>query len=494
MKRVFFIALLLIPIFILVTFKPLLGQQWTEPVNISNLGGYSMEPDMIIDNKGVIHVVWDNWIGLGHWLIMYSCSNDDGATWSEPLDLLQNTDYWMAQPHIACNSNNKLYVVYTHDYNGHTTEGTVIKMINHDGLNWGQPFIISKDMPSSHYGCIVFDHNDRAYVFWDYELTHDDYYTYLENNTWKEPYCPYPGGAEIYALEEAAVDKDNSLHWIGASKGNTYPGQERLQYYYYNNLQNCWYPPVMPVKDTIHVGRDIALSNNETLESTYRKKSTISVGETSDSTMLIKKEGDLWGQPILVSGTDKRQVGQQIVIDQNNDVHIVETEYYVSSSLETELVHYYNNRGKWIQQRIDYSDNLCNYPKLIFAKNKIYVVYWWHNGKPTAGHIRFSKYDIITDIKEESKQTPELKIYPNPGSGIISIEFENNSRQLVDLAVYDINGKLVSVLTHKMLSPGMQRFVWDAHSTTGQKVKPGTYLVKLTAGDNTATQVVEIVK
>jgi hypothetical protein len=493
MKRVFFIALLLIPIFILVTIKPLHGQQWTEPVNISNLGGYSMEPDMIIDHKGVIHVVWRYRITGYHWLILYSYSEDDGLTWTEPLDLLQNTDLWMLQPHIACDSKNNLYVTYTHNGFEWPPEGRLIKMLTYDGQQWSKPFIISKEMPGSHYNQLYIDYNDRVIVGWDLETTGDNYFRFFENNFWTDAFCPYPGGTEIYGFVEAAVDKDNSLHWIGASMGYAYPGQERLQYFYYNNYQNSWYPPFMPVKDTIGVGQDIALSNNKIPQSAYRKKSKVSVDAIWDSTMLIKKEGDLWGQPILISGTGKRQEGQQIVVDQNNEVHIVETEFYASSVSETQLVHYSKNGNNWQEQVVDSSNHMCHFPKLIFNRNTLYVVYY-KSEVSAIGDLRFSKYDIITNIKEEAKQTPELKIYPNPGSGIISIEFENSSRQLVDLSVYDINGKLVSVLAHKMLPPGMQRFVWEAHSTNGQKVKPGTYLVKLTAGDNTATQVVEIVK
>jgi hypothetical protein len=268
---------------------------------------------------------------------------------------------------------------------------------------------------------------------------------------------------------------------------------ERSQYYEYSTSSNQWTNPEIISSDTIVVDIDLALNNAETPVSAYRKKSTISVGVTSDSTMHTKKEGYFWSSPDLVSGTDKRQIGQQIAIDQNNDEHVVEIEYYNSSPSEGKLIHYSKSGKDWICSAIDSAIHMINYPKMIFSSSNLYVFYYKEEEVNNKG-IWFSKYDIITNIKEEAKQTPELKIYPNPGSGIISIQFENSSRQLVDLSVYDFNGKLVSVLAHRMLPPGMQRFVWYANSTTGQKVKPGTYLVKLTKGDSSATQVVEIVK
>ena len=154
-------------------------QQWTEPINISNLGGYSMDPDMVIDHNGVIHVVWSYKITSTHWLIMYNYSEDDGLSWSEPLDLLQNTDLWMAQPHIACDSKNRLYLTYTHDYHGWTPEGRLIKMLTCDGHQWGEPITASEGMPGSHYNNIIIDHNDRIYVFWDHGPSGDDFYRFF---------------------------------------------------------------------------------------------------------------------------------------------------------------------------------------------------------------------------------------------------------------------------------------------------------------------------
>jgi hypothetical protein len=469
----------------------LYAQQWTEPINISNLGGYSMNIDMAIDHANKIHVVWDQKITSSHWLIMYTCSEDDGLTWSEPLDLLRNTDLWMLQPHIACDSKNNLYVTYTHNGLEWPPEGRLIKMLTYDGQTWSEPFIVSKEMPGSHYNKVVVDFKDNVYVFWGY-YSSAMYYSFRESGNWSEIYCPYCDSADIFAFTDGHALSYNLIHWVGTSMSFAYYG-ERSQYYEYSTSSNQWTNPEIISSDTIVVDIDLALNNAETPVSAYRKKSTISVGVTSDSTMHTKKEGYFWSSPDLVSGTDKRQIGQQIAIDQNNDEHVVEIEYYNSSPSEGKLIHYSKSGKDWICSAIDSAIHMINYPKMIFSSSNLYVFYYKEEEVNNKG-IWFSKYDIITNIKEEAKQTPELKIYPNPGSGIISIQFENSSRQLVDLSVYDFNGKLVSVLAHRMLPPGMQRFVWYANSTTGQKVKPGTYLVKLTKGDSSATQVVEIVK
>ncbi len=478
-------------VFLLLPFSLPAQQQWTEPINITNLGGYSMHPDMAIDHNGVIHVVWSYNITQTHWLIMYNYSEDDGQTWTEPLDLLQNTDLWMLQPHIACDSKNKLYVTYTHDGHSWTPEGRLIKMLTYDGHQWSEPIVVSEGMPGSHYNNVLIDNNDRVYVFWDHGPSGDDYFRYLENNIWSDPFCPYPGNDEIYALMEVAVDKNNSLHWIGASAGTAYFG-ERLQYFYYDYLFNAWDPPQNPVNDTLQVGLDIALNIDDIPESAYRKKSTISVGFTTDSTLHLQKEGDFWGAPELVAGTNGLQQYQQIAIDQNDDVHVVEQNETASGY---GLVHYKKKGNSWMGQFID-SCYIVNFPKLLFSNSQLYCVYskTWVIEKEFYGDLYFTKYDIVTNTTEVTNPSPVLKIYPNPSHGNVYIEFENNKHQHIDLSVFDISGKQIATLINEIKPPGVYRQLWKVTGKNRKENAPYLYLVRLQSGWNTVTRTVEIIR
>ncbi len=463
-------------------------QQWTEPLNISNLGGYSKDPDMVIDHNGVIHVVWSYCITQTHWLIMYNHSEDDGLTWTEPLDLLQNTDLWMSQPHIACDSKNNLYVTYT--YNTMDYNNMLIKMLTYDGHQWGEPIIISEGMPGSHYNKVVVDNIDKLYVFWAY-CSQFMYYRYFENSAWSDFYCPYYDSTDIFAFADAHAINDNIMLWVGASMSANYYG-ERPQYYEYRISANQWENPEMISNDTIVVDIDLALNNAENPESAYRKKSTISVGVTTDSTMHVKKEGNFWGTPDLVAGTAGTQKYQQIAIDQNNAVHVVEqnktTEGYG-------LLHYKKKGEMWLGQYID-SCYIVNFPKLLFHNNQLNCVYskTWVIEKEFYADLFFTKYDIITDLKEVTNTSHELKIYPNPSHGNVHIEFENNKQQHIDLSVFDMNGKQIVTLINGIKPPGVYRQLWKVTGKNRKENAPHLYLVRLQSGRNTTTQTVEIIR
>nr|NQU92229.1 hypothetical protein [Bacteroidota bacterium] len=475
-------SIFLFPLLFLLLFsRSLPAQEWIEPVNISNLSGSCTNPDVVIDHSGIIHVVWSYRIEDNYRKIMYISSADFGETWTGPLDLLQNTDLWMSKPHIGCDSKNYLYVTY--DYAVGTPD-KMVYMVVYDGHQWSDPILLSEGMPGSHYNNVLIDHNDRIYVFWDYSNTGDDYYRYLENNSWSQPYCPYPGNEEIYALVEAAVSEQNSLHWIGASAGYGYYG-ERLQYFYYDYPSNSWQEPQMPVQDTLQVGVDITLDNDGVPVCVYRNRPT-----GNERTKLIQKEGNYWSHPEVVACGNGQHRYQQIAVDQKNDVHIVERDRINNWNC---MIHYQKIKDKWSGYIIDSTPNFCNPTKLLFYCNSMFLVYY-RNSIPGApdSDIYFTKYDIVTGQTEQPEDLPDLKVYPNPGKDNIYIEFvalasllENEIHQQIELSVYDITGKHILTLINKNIPPGVQRIIWNGTDKNGKEVNSGPYLVRLKSGRKT---------
>jgi len=48
------------------------GQQWSDPVNISNLSGSDYNPDFTIDHLGQLHCVWEHVYGTNFSKIFYA--------------------------------------------------------------------------------------------------------------------------------------------------------------------------------------------------------------------------------------------------------------------------------------------------------------------------------------------------------------------------------------------------------------------------------------
>jgi hypothetical protein len=72
--------------------------------------------------------------------------------------------------------------------------------------------------------------------------------------------------------------------------------------------------------------------------------------------------------------------------------------------------------------------------------------------------------------------------YPNPFSGSTTIVLELPRRSLVDLSIYDLQGRHVRTLIHEELPPGRSLVRWDGRDGSGRRVSQGVYFSRLSSG------------
>jgi hypothetical protein len=83
---------------------------------------------------------------------------------------------------------------------------------------------------------------------------------------------------------------------------------------------------------------------------------------------------------------------------------------------------------------------------------------------------------------------------PNPFNGGTSIAFDLASGGSVDLAVFDIAGRLVKTLAHRDLPRGRHVVRWDGRSTSGHRVASGVYFYRLDVGHFSSTRKLLVVR
>lgn len=84
--------------------------------------------------------------------------------------------------------------------------------------------------------------------------------------------------------------------------------------------------------------------------------------------------------------------------------------------------------------------------------------------------------------------------HPNPARGGtgVAMDFALARAGAVDLAIYDVSGRLVARLMQSTMGSGTHRAAWDLRNAAGTRATPGVYLVRLVAGDARATRKVTI--
>ena len=79
--------------------------------------------------------------------------------------------------------------------------------------------------------------------------------------------------------------------------------------------------------------------------------------------------------------------------------------------------------------------------------------------------------------------------YPNPFNPVTSFEYTLGKDGMVQVAVYDLNGRMVSELVNGYQSAGSYPVVWDA-----QELSSGVYMLNMITGDYSTVQKVMLIK
>lgn len=81
-------------------------------------------------------------------------------------------------------------------------------------------------------------------------------------------------------------------------------------------------------------------------------------------------------------------------------------------------------------------------------------------------------------VKNLSKNEISLKAYPNPFSSRVTFEYELEKDSNIRIEIYDITGKMVSIVQNGFQKAGTHQVNWDSHSANEKPVDPGVYLCR----------------
>jgi FG-GAP-like repeat/FlgD Ig-like domain len=94
-----------------------------------------------------------------------------------------------------------------------------------------------------------------------------------------------------------------------------------------------------------------------------------------------------------------------------------------------------------------------------------------------------------------STNTPAtLSVYPSPFRDRTHVAFASPVAKAADVAVYDVSGRRVRLLHHGQLTAAQGRVVWNGTDEHGLALPSGIYFVKLTAGLETLSRRIALVR
>jgi hypothetical protein len=87
-----------------------------------------------------------------------------------------------------------------------------------------------------------------------------------------------------------------------------------------------------------------------------------------------------------------------------------------------------------------------------------------------------------------------LQNHPNPFNPSTTIRYQLPGAAQVRLVVFDIAGRVISVLVDDLRQPGVHFSTWLANDALGQPLPSGVYFYRITAGRFSATRKMMLVR
>jgi len=462
MKKLTFLA------FLILSFSSnLQSQNWTEPVNVSNMNDFILNCDFTIDNTGIIHCVWNIKYSANYGVIYYAKSEDDGLTWTEPVSVSQNINYYCTNPQIVHDTQNNLYVGYDlNDYSPQTW-GSYACLVKKESEGWSLPLTLSEGIDTR----IAADKNDRIYIFWYQGSPHSGKfcYQYLEGMEWSSIFCPYDNQGKTY-LNEIVVDSNNNLHGVGVHDPLSFLNDHTC-YYYFDYQSNQWANIVDLSIGTTNRDNDIALDTDQNPHIIWEEYKTL----------YSWFDGASWALTDTISFKNTYRV--VIEVDKSNNIHLASTE---DNGGGINLMYYYQFNGiNWESMIVDHGNNVIFTPEFEIFNNQLYVVYDKSNSVPY-GDIFISKLDLLSSTFEYNNSNVDddpIEIHPNPFKMSTWIVFSLNWTDKINLTIKDMKGQTLKTLFEGIQSKGSYSVLWNGTNNQGQQVQPGIYFCFLNTDD-----------
>ncbi|MDP8238472.1 MAG: tandem-95 repeat protein [Candidatus Hatepunaea meridiana] len=157
------------------------------------------------------------------------------------------------------------------------------------------------------------------------------------------------------------------------------------------------------------------------------------------------------------------------------------------STITYSLVLFYDDTTHWFNDLTE-SELLVPRTSMMSDSSDTTQIEWWVWAYDEADSVQstesfnFTVMPIAEGREEDVLLPTELTlgpVYPNPFNGIANIDFELPWEGLVEIAIYDLNGRKVTTLLNRELQIGTYSTYWDGMDGVGNLAASGIYLCRL---------------
>jgi len=206
-----------------------------------------------------------------------------------------------------------------------------------------------------------------------------------------------------------------------------------------------------------------------------------------DTLWRVAKEDHYWyGDTLLIDSLSKNEpfdpaaLGQIVGVDDYTGFYWIAVTYPVDSIDEI----YMTDMGPFGGfENFTRSGVMNRNPKFFMGESHWLPECWydylvWESYRNGHWQIWASKtIQCVGSVDENERTAALLKVHPNPFTSQTTLAFELKSRSDVRIEAYDMQGRLMEVITRQSYDQGEHQLRWNA-----EKLPEGVYLIKLMIG------------
>ena len=421
------------------------GVMWSQEENISRTGSaVSGEPCLVIDKNDILHCFWKQYVpnGIGSYEIFH-CKKDSTG-WSTPTRLTYQYTTTNALNHISAviDSQNQVRVAWSAPPNN--TVGDIwYSVLNDSGFTL--PYNVTNSLTGTGGPSLGIDTLDHLHLCYGEYINglFKQYYQKYDNIIWSIPYYltwQLEGEGDV----TLTVDTKSRIHCV-LSQGPPGLTQSEIYYICYTDTGGWSYPiNISENPSTFSVSPNVACDSLDNLYIVWQERMS---GYTYDI-YYRTFNGVTWSP----------------VINLTNDP---------SLSSIPKLGHPVTRSGV----DLIWSNRISSYPP-------VYDVVYMQL-RPIASGIE--EPEIPRRII--SPPQPLIKITPNPFNYQTIIQYTLPVQLKFSIKLYDINGKLIEVLTETEKQPGTYQIVWH-----NKKFPAGVYFLSLETKEKKTIERLVVIK
>jgi hypothetical protein len=470
--------------------------QWQPDVRLTNEphGSYTSYNNAwcVASSGDTLHLVWqDNRNGEFNWDLYYIRSTDNGLSWGAELQLT-NDPHWSTYPCIAV-SGQEVHVVWP-DTRNYSSGEIYYKHSTNGGLNWETDVRLTfgNNIAGAWDPSIAVSSQDVHVVWDDYrDLNYEIYYKRSTDGgmTWgndirltnndSDSFCPSvaASGQYVHIVWFDRRDGNREVYYKRSTdRGISWEQDLRLTHNQFLSVSPC----IAVSGQVVHI---VWMDQRDMNDEIYYKRSTDG-GMTWGADTRLTYNNWISLYPVLA-------VSGQVVHVVWEDTRDLNYEIYYKRSTD--------GGTDWDPDvRLTYDTAYSLYPCVCVSGSSVHAV--WTDERDGNYEVYYKRNPTgnTIGIKNISSEVPKefnlFQNYPNPFNPTTKIRFDMptvGQRHAFDVrfVIYDILGRVVSILVNEQLKPGTYEVEWDTSNYPS-----GVYFYRLSTDDYANTKKMVLVK